>query len=96
MSTYVEGTLPNATPVPITADQWGSKFPATVAVRPAVGDTVRVEYRAGPTDPTWTAWDNGDVTAASTMTIQSPISALRITRQAGTGTTSYYCVMGGQ
>lgn len=83
------GTLASGSPVEISLG--GRRPPLTVWVNPAVGDTVRVEYRIDAAAP-WTSWENGDVTSYSDIVFSGPISDLRFTRTSGSGTTSKYGV----
>lgn len=88
-TSVVRGTLDDATPVVI--DVSGRRPPLGVWVNPAAGDTVRVEYRIDSSMP-WRSWEKGDVTAYADDVAECPLSHLRFTRIAGTGTTSAYGV----
>ncbi len=85
-----QGTLADGTPVVVSFSD-GVRIPMTVWVNPAAGDTVRVEYRVDADAP-WVAWPKGNATAYTDDSLDSPVSDLRFTRVAGSGTTSAYGV----
>lgn len=67
------------------------RYPFTVWVRPAAGDTVAVSYSCdGGT--TYTAWAAGGVTSYTESVFDAPISHIKFQRTAGSGTTSAYGV----
>ena len=88
----LSGTLVDGTAAVVVTKQ--CKLPATVAVYPAGGDTVTVEYSMNGS--TWTAWSFGGVTAAAMDVLDSPVAQMRFTRSAGSGTTSTYHILPSQ
>jgi hypothetical protein len=71
-----------ATPVVVEP---GRPPPFTVAVQPASGATMTVDFQLFDTGP-WYAWDAGAVTAATIRTVRSAVRRVRFTRSvAGTG-----------
>lgn len=91
------GTLEDANPVivPLTTNRptggTGQWRVITVWTSPTPGDTIRVEYRCDSLDD-WTPWPKGDVTTRADDVLDGPISDLRFTRIAGSGTTSRFGV----
>jgi hypothetical protein len=85
-SGYMAGTVAAADgPVTIEAHH----YPATIAVFPAAGATVRVQYSMSPKAAitpdasNWLAWPAGDVTAAAAQSIVAPVRAFRVTALVG-------------
>lgn len=80
-------------------DMRGAACPCTVWVRPAAGNTLRVEYAVEdaavttPANVQWFPWPNGDVNVASTGVLDSPVTALRFTRVGGLSDTNSYGVV---
>lgn len=67
------GTISASNPVTIDLSQ--ARPPIKVAVTPGVGDVMRVDVlNAG----TWSAWPAGDVSVPTVDSIESPVSAVRI------------------
>lgn len=94
MSKYLSGNqssgvLADGTAVVVSLA--GAVLPLAVWVNPAEGDTVTVEYRIDDDAP-WQAWAAGAVTAYADDVLIGPVSDLRFTRTAGSGTTSAYGV----
>lgn len=63
--------------------------PVTVICWPAGGATGRIEYSISPradveeATATWSAWDDGDVTAATARALDASVTALRCVSVAG-------------
>ena len=86
---FAKGTLLNATSV--VTNMSGCPVPATIAVDPVASDTIRVEYSLNGGD-TWKPWPAGDVTTYTEYRLVSSVTDVRITRQAGSGTTSTWSI----
>jgi len=84
----VSGVLTGATAVTVPLDVL---YPATVFVQPLSGDSVLVEYSLDGL--LWYAWPNGTATTVSSDVLDAPVRGLRVTRTAGSGTTSRYGVL---
>jgi hypothetical protein len=75
----------------VTVPMLAVAYPATVAVIPASGCSVYVEYTVD--GGTWSAWASGTATAASVDVLDGAVRALRFSRTAGTATTSVYTIL---
>lgn len=82
-----KGTLPDGTAVEVSAVDL--PLPATVWIRPAVGDTVSYWHSC---DGGTTYTLRGAVTAYTEDVLDSGVSHLKFQRTAGSGTTSAYGV----
>jgi len=85
---FAGGVLANGTAVVVSLI--GCVFPVSVWVNPAVGDTVKTEYRVDANAPWTEITDMSPATAYKDIALDGPVSDLRFTRTAGTGTTSAY------
>lgn len=85
----LRGEIPGSTAV--TVPMMAVAYPATVAVIPASGCSILVEYTVD--GGTWAAWDNATATAYSVDVLDSAVKALRFSRTAGAVATSKYAVL---
>jgi hypothetical protein len=88
-SSFAKGVLINGTPVSV--NMANCPLPSTVSVTPANGDTVLVEYSLDD-GTTWQNWPAGAVTAYAENRLTSSVTDVRITRSAGSGTTSRWSI----
>ena len=73
------------------------QYPATVGVIPSVtaGVTASIEYSISPkvdietTTAKWADWNIGDTTAAAIDSLQSPITALRLSSSGTAGSSEF-------
>ena len=86
---FATGILVNGSPLIIP--MLGAPLPALVWVRPAIGDTVLMEYSTD-NGVNYASWPNGSVTVYSEDALILGVTHLRVTRTAGTGITSTYGV----
>jgi hypothetical protein len=75
----------------VTVPMLSVAYPATVAVIPASGCSVYVEYTVD--GGTWSAWDNGTATAFSVDVLDGAVKALRFSRTAGAAADSKYSII---
>lgn len=87
---FAGGVLVNGTAVVVSLI--GCVSPVSVWVNPAVGDTVKTEYRVDAAAPWVEITDISPATSYKDCVIDGPVSDLRFTRTAGAGTTSAYGV----
>lgn len=95
MSKYLDGNqssgvLADGTAVVVSLT--GAVLPLAVWVNPAAGDTVKTEYRVDAVAPWVEITDMSPATSYKDIALDGPVSDLRFTRTAGTGTTSAYGV----
>ncbi len=81
---------------PAIISTFDADFPANLTVIPQSGDTVKVEYSTtagaaqNPTTANWIVSATlGAVTAIARESIPSPVTAIRLTTTAGSGTDAY-------
>lgn len=84
-------SYPVAVGTPRLVDMQPFGFPATVTACPGAGGSLAVEYSTTPRaagDPAsakWINWPGGTVTANTADTLESPVTAIRVTATTAAG-----------